>query len=52
MNPGRILIGQVGIVLIVIVLTQWLATQWTAEALGVVSRIFRTFDHATAAPWG
>lgn len=43
MNPGRILIGQVGIVLIVIVLTQWFATQWTAEALG--------YQPALGAPW-
>jgi type IV secretion system protein VirD4 len=34
MNPDRILIGQIGIVLIEIVLTQWFATQWTAKALG------------------
>lgn len=34
MNPGKVLVGQVGIVLIVIVLTHWYATQWTAEALG------------------
>jgi type IV secretion system protein VirD4 len=43
MNPGRILIGQVGVVLIVIVLTQWFATQWTAEALG--------YQPALGAPW-
>lgn len=43
MNPGRVLIGQVGIVLIVIVLTQWFATQWTAEALG--------YQPALGAPW-
>lgn len=43
MNPGRILIGQVGVVLIVIVLTQWFATQWTAEALD--------YQPALGAPW-
>lgn len=43
MNPGRIMIGQVGIVLIVIVLAQWFATQWTAEALG--------YQPALGAPW-
>ena len=43
MNPGRILIGQVGVVLIVIVLTQCFATQWTAEALG--------YQPALGAPW-
>jgi type IV secretion system protein VirD4 len=43
MNPGRILIGQVGIVLIVIVLTHWYATQWTAEALG--------YQPGLGAPW-
>jgi len=43
MNPGRILIGQVGVVLIVIVAAQWFATQWTAEALG--------YQPALGAPW-
>ncbi|WP_291208750.1 conjugal transfer protein TraG [Hyphomonas sp.] len=43
MNPGKILLGQVGIVLIVIVLTHWFATQWTADALG--------HQPALGAPW-
>lgn len=43
MNPDRILIGQIGIVLIEIVLTQWFATQWTAKALG--------YQPALGAPW-
>ena len=43
MNPGKILLGQVGVVLIVIILTHWFATQWTAGALGHQS--------ALGAPW-
>lgn len=43
MNPGKILIGQVGIVLIVIVMTNWYATQWVAEALA--------YQGALGAPW-
>ena len=43
MNPGKILLGQVGVVLFVIVLMIWIATQWTAGALG--------YQPALGRPW-
>jgi type IV secretion system protein VirD4 len=43
MHPGRILLGQVSIVLVVIILTNWFATQWTAAAFG--------YQPALGAPW-
>ncbi|MFN4024160.1 MAG: IncP-type conjugal transfer protein TraG [Hyphomonas sp.] len=43
MNPGKILLGQVSVVLVVIVLTHWYAVQWTAEALG--------YQPGLGAPW-
>ena len=43
MNPGKILIGQVGIVLTIIVLTNWYATQWAADTLA--------YQRALGPPW-
>ncbi len=43
MSPSRLLIGQFLVVLLIIVLTFWSATQWTAEALG--------YQPALGRPW-
>lgn len=43
MRPGKILIGQVSIVFVLIVATIWSATQWTAHQLD--------FQPALGAPW-
>ncbi|AXE63599.1 conjugal transfer protein TraG [Hyphomonas sp. CACIAM 19H1] len=55
MNPGKILIGQVGIVLIVIVMTNWYATQWAASALAYSGALgapwFRVGDQPVYFPW-
>ena len=55
MNPGKILIGQVGIVLIVIVMTNWYATQWAASALAHSGALgapwFRVGDQPVYLPW-
>ena len=55
MSPSRILIGQFLIVLTIIVLTMWGATQWTAHALGYQRGLGRPWfllnDWPVYRPW-
>lgn len=55
MRPGRILIGQVSVVLTLIVLTIWFATQWTAFKLGHQAALgapwFQAGEYSIYKPW-
>ena len=55
MRPGRILIGQVSVVLGLIVLTLWFATQWAAFKLGHQAALgapwFHAGEYSIYKPW-
>ncbi len=55
MRPGRILIGQVSVVLVLIVLTLWFATQWAAYKLGHQAALgapwFHAGEYSIYKPW-
>ena len=55
MRPGRILIGQVSVVLGLIILTLWFATQWAAYKLGHQAALgapwFHAGEYSIYKPW-